>query len=74
MVDLCVSASPDDMWNMRNHPKLTPRISSSFPVEQLGARKTVLLTRGTQNYTLAVVLLVSHLAPEDQRSWKRQGT
>ncbi|CAK9018579.1 unnamed protein product [Durusdinium trenchii] len=49
-------------------------ISSSFPVEQLGARKTVLLTRGTQNYTLAVVLLVSHLAPEDQRSWKRQGT
>eukprot|EP00913_Durusdinium_trenchii_P012736 g11959.t1 len=35
------------------------QISSSFPVEQLGARKTVLLTRGTQNYTLAVVLLVS---------------
>lgn len=35
------------------------KINSRFPVAASGAWKTVLLTRGTQNYVLAVVLLVS---------------
>lgn len=37
------------------------RINSAFPVAGSGSWKTVLLTRGTQNYVLAVVLLVSFL-------------
>ena len=41
---------------------LMPRINSRFPVAASGAWKTVLLTRGTQNYVLAVVLLVSFSA------------
>jgi len=35
------------------------KINSAFPVAGSGSWKTVLLTRGTQNYVLAVVLLVS---------------
>ena len=40
----------------------TLRINSAFPVADSGSWKTVLLTRGTQNYVLAVVLVVSLLS------------
>ncbi|CAE7514855.1 unnamed protein product, partial [Symbiodinium pilosum] len=36
---------------------LTLHISSTFPVAGMGAHKTLLLTRGAQNYTLAYILL-----------------
>ncbi|CAJ1432175.1 unnamed protein product [Effrenium voratum] len=39
--------------------KIKMRIKSSFPVTSVGAWKTVLLTRGTQNYILVWVLLFS---------------
>ena len=40
----------------------TLRINSAFPVADSGSWKTVLVTRGTQNYVLAVVLVVSLLS------------
>ena len=39
---------------------ITLHITSTFRVQALGATKTLLLTRGAQNYTLAYILLTSN--------------
>ena len=47
---------------------ITLHITSTFPVKGLGAQKSLLLTRGAQNYTLAYILLTSHLAQDVPRA------